>query len=112
MVVPMIELVNILFSTTFTAIQPKLITHLPSNMDTDVNINMIRRRSTFFGQISSRGLPTHLVASLVLYHERMDIQNNLLNEDKQEPVESFKLSYVSSKKQKCKIVSKATKNSS
>ena len=112
MVASIRELVNILFPTTFTAIQPKPMTYLPFNMDIDVDIDMIRRRSTSFSQISSRKSPTHSVASSVPYHERMEIQNNLLNKDKQEPVKSFKLSYVSSKEQKCKIVSKTTNNSS
>jgi len=88
------ELANTLFTTTFTTIQSKLIAYLPSN----ININMIRRRSTFSSQINFRKSSTHSTVSLTPYYERLEIQNNLLNEDKQELVESFKLSYASSKK--------------
>ena len=96
------ELANTLFTTTFTTtfttIQPKLIAYLPSNININININMIRRRSTFSSQINFRKSSTHSTVSLTPYYERLEIQNNLLNEDKQELVESFKFSYASSKK--------------
>ena len=85
--------------------------HLPSNMDIDIDINMIRGRSTSSSQISFRESSTYSAASSIPYHKRIEIQNNLLNEDEQEPVERFELSYASGKEQKSKTVSKTTDNS-
>jgi len=50
-------------------------------MDIDIDINMIRGRSTSSSQISFRESSTHSAASSIPYHKRIEIQNNLLNED-------------------------------
>ena len=105
MVTPIRELANTLFSTSFTTLQSNPMAQLPSNMD------IIRGRSASSSQISSRESLTHSAASSTPYHERMEIQNNLLNEDEQEPVESFELSYASGNEQKGKTVRQATDNS-
>jgi len=76
------ELVNILFFTYFTTLQSNPITQLLFNIDIDVDINIIRERSAFSSQISSRELLTHLAISSIPYHERIEIQNNLQNKDK------------------------------
>ena len=76
------ELVNILFFTYSTTLQSNPIAQLPSNIDMDVDINIIRERSTFSSQISSRESSTHLAILSIPYHERIEIQNNLPNKDK------------------------------
>ena len=49
----------------------------------------------------------------MVYHERMEVMNNLLNNDVWEPIDSLQLSYTSNKKEvgKGKMVSKMTNNS-
>ena len=111
MVAPIRELANTLFSTLFIALQPFPMAQLPSIMDMDVNTDIIRGRSASSNRISSRESSTHLNASSVPYHKRMGIQNNLLNEDVQEPVDSSQLSYASNNKQVGNSVRKATDNS-
>ena len=112
MVVPIRELANKLFSTTAINIQPLQIAQFPSNMDMDINTNIIRGRSTSFSKVSSKKSSTHSTVSSTLYHQRMEIQNNFLDEDIQEPINSFQLSYVSNNKQTDKLVRLATDNSS
>ena len=104
MVAPIRELVNTLFSTSFTTLQSNPMAQLPSNMNMDVDIDIIRGRSASSSQISSIKSLTHSAASSTPYHKRMEIYNNLLNKDKQELVESFELSYTSGNEQKGKIV--------
>jgi len=111
MVAPIRELANTLFSTSFTTLQSNPMAQLPSNMDMDVNIDIIRGRSASSSQISFGESLTHSAALSTPYHKRMKIQNNLLNKDKQEPVESFELSYASGNEQKGKIVRQAIDNS-
>ena len=83
----------------------------PSNMDMDIDTNIIRGRSTSSSKTSLRELFTHSTTSSTPYHERMEIQNNFLNKDIQELVNSSQLSYVSNNKQADKLVSKTTDNS-
>ena len=71
---------------------------------------MIRRRSASSSQISSRESSTHSIASSTPYYERMEIQNNLLNEDIQKLVDSSQLSYTSNNKQISNSVRKTTDN--
>ena len=63
-------------------------------MDIDVNINILREKSAFSSQVSSRKSLTHSVASSTPYHKRIEIQNNLLNKDEQKAVKVFELSYT------------------
>jgi len=66
-------------------------------MDMDINVDIIRERSTSFSQISFKEPLIHSASSSIPYCKRIKIQNNLLNEDKQELVKSFELSYIFSK---------------
>ena len=72
--------------------------NLPSNMDMNINIDIIRERSTFSSRISSRESLTHSTVSLALYHEKMETMNNIMDEDIQNPVDISQLSYISNKK--------------
>ena len=74
------ELVNKLFSTSAFNLQSQQMAQLPSNMDINVNIDIIREKSTFSSKFSSRELLTHSTALFVSYHEKMEAQNNFLDE--------------------------------
>ena len=89
MVASIRELANKLFFTSAINLQSFQMTQFPSNMDMDININIIRERSTSSSKISSKELSTHSTASSTLYHQRIEIQNNFLDEDVQEPIDSF-----------------------
>ena len=65
-----------------------------SNIDMDVNINILRKRSASSNQVSSRKLLTHSAISSTSYHKKIEIQNNLLNKDEQKAVKVFELSYI------------------
>jgi len=65
----------------------------------NMNIDMIREISTSSSQISFKESSTHSAISSTLYYKRIEIQNNLLNEDIQKPVKNFELSYVLNNKQ-------------
>jgi len=73
MVVSIRELVNILFSTSFTALQPIPIAQLLSNIDMNMDIDMIREISAFSSQISFKESSTHSAILSTLYHERIEI---------------------------------------
>jgi len=88
------ELVNTLLSTLLTTLQPSPMAQLPSTIDIDVNNNIIKGRSASSSKFSSREPSTYSVISSIPYHERMEIQNNLLSEDFQEPVDSSQLFYI------------------
>jgi len=62
-----------------------------------INVDIIRERSTSFSQISSKELSVHSASSSIPYYKKIEIQNNLLNKDKQKLVKSFEFSYISSK---------------
>ena len=111
MVVLIRELANKLSSTSAINLQPLQMAQFPSNMDMDIDTNIIRGRSTSSSKTSLRELFTHSTTSSTPYHERMEIQNNFLNKDIQELVNSSQLSYVSNNKQADKLVSKTTDNS-
>jgi len=81
MVVPITELVNKLFFTLAINLQPLQMAQFPSDIDIDINTDIIRGKSTFSRKVSSRELSTQFSASSTLYHQRMEIQNNFLDED-------------------------------
>jgi len=81
-------------------------------MDMDIDSNIIRGMSASSSRISSRESSTHLIISLSPYNKRMEIQNNPLNKDVQEPIDSSQLSYASNKEQIGNLVRRATNNSS
>jgi len=84
----------------------------PSNMDMDIDTNIIRERFTFSSKVSSKKLSTHLPTFSTSYHQRMEIQNNFFDEDIQEPIDSSQLSYALDNKQAGKLVRLATNSSS
>ena len=105
MVVPIRELVNKPFHTSTFDLQPQQMAKIPSNMD------IIRGRLTSSSKLSLRELSTHSNASLVPYHEKIEAQNNILDEEIQEPIDSFQLFYTSLNEQRERSVSKAADNS-
>ena len=88
------ELVNKLFSTSAINLQPLQMAEFPSNMDMDINAEIIRERFTSSSKVSLRELSTHLTASFTPYYKRMEIQNKFLDKDTQEPIDSYQLSYL------------------
>jgi len=69
----------------------------PSNMDMDMDTDILRERSVSSSNNSSRDSSTHSNASLVPYHKRMEIQSNnpLWSEQVEiEENERFSLSYT------------------
>jgi len=83
----------------------------PFNTNMNVNTDIIREKSTSYSKVSSRESSTHLTASSTLYHQRMEIQNNFLDEDIQEPIDSSQLSYILNNEQASKLVRLTTNNS-
>jgi len=81
-------------------------------MDIEIATNIIRERSAFSSRISSRDSSTHSLTSLCPYYERIEIQNNLLDEHIQNPVDNSQLSYTSNGKKAGNLVRKTTANSS
>jgi len=79
----------------------------------DVDTDIIRRRSTSSSKVSSRESLIDSKASSMAYHKRIEIMNNLLNNDIWEPINSSQLSYALNKEEagKGKMVSKVTDNS-
>ena len=111
MVVPIRELADRLFSTSAINLHPLQMAQFLSNMDMDINTNIIRESFTFSSKVSSRESSTYSTVSFTLYHQRMEIQNNFLDEDIQEPIDSSQLSYASDNKQVGKLVRLATDSS-
>jgi len=103
------ELANKLFSTSAINLQPLQMAQFLSNMDIDTNI--IRESFIFSSKVSSRESSTYSTISSTLYHQRMEIQNNFLDKDIQEPIDSSQLSYASDNKQAGKLVRLATDSS-
>ena len=97
MVVLIRELVNTLFFTSFTTLQHFPIASLTSNINIDININIIRERSTFFSRIISRESSTYFNVFTTPYHKKIEIQNNLSDKDIQKLINSFQLLYVLNK---------------
>ena len=57
------------------------------------NFDNARRRSPSSSNVSSRSASVELKASSIPYHERMVIQNNLLDEEFREPIDCSQLLY-------------------
>ena len=93
MVAPIRELANIQFSTSALNSKPLLMANLPSEMDMDVDCNIIRGRSTSSSKASSRNSSVTSNVSSIPYYERMEINNNLPDEDLRDPIDSSQLSY-------------------
>jgi len=85
--------VNIQISTSALNTKPIQIALTPANMN--VNINFIRERTNSPSNVSSRGTSVLLKAFSISYYERMEIKNNLPNEDIVNPIDSSQLLYKS-----------------
>ena len=69
-------------------------THTPASMAMDIDdINFFRGRNNSLSNMSSRSSLVLSKASSISYFERMEIKNNLPNEDIVEPINSSQLSY-------------------
>ena len=88
MVAPTRELANKLFSTLVINLKPLQIAQFISNIDIDIDTNIIREKSTFSSKVSLRELSTHSTASSTPYHQTIEIQNNFLDKDVQKPINS------------------------
>jgi len=108
MVASIRELANKLFFTSAINLQPLQMAQFPSNMNMYINTNIIRERFTSFSKVSLRKPSTYSTASFTPYYQRMKIQNNFLDEDVQEPIDSSQLSYASNNEQAGKSVRLAT----
>ena len=70
---------NILFYTLTTTIQSLQIACLLSTRNMDVNTDIIRKRSTFSSKVSSRESLIDSKALSIAYYERIEVTNNLLD---------------------------------
>ena len=59
----------------------------------DINIDIIKRRSASSSKLNSRKSSIFSNVSSFPYHERMERNNNLLDKDVWDPIDSFQLSY-------------------
>jgi len=64
-------------------------------MDMDVNTDIVRERSTSSSKNSSKTLSIISQALSIAYYEKMEVMNNLLSKDSQNPINSSQLSYAS-----------------
>ena len=93
-VAPIRELVNKYLSTSAFNSTPLQMTRIPANEAMDVNnYNDIRGRTTSSSKVSLRVALVTSNASSISYHERMEINNNLSDEEFRDPIDSSQLSY-------------------
>jgi len=114
MVVPIRELANTLFPSTTKHLSSTSMAQNPSNMDMDMDTDILRGRSVSSSNNSSRESSMHSNASLVPYHKKMEIQSNnpLWSEQmKIEENERFSLSYAMPTKSRDSPVKLAIDNS-
>jgi len=76
-VVPIRELVNIYFFNSLASTTHFSIAQISSNMDMDVNYNIIRERSALSSKSGSRSLSISSNTSLVSYYKYMEMNNDL-----------------------------------
>ena len=112
-VVPIKDLVSILFLISTTVCQQSHIVILPSSMNMNVNYNTIRERPKFSSNNSSRESSILSNTSSMAYYECMEALNNILPDEVQDPSNSPQLSYTSNnlERGKGKQVSMAADNS-
>ena len=87
-VVPIRELVNKQLSSSSVNISYSSIAKFSSNMDIDVNCNNIKKRSALSSKANSRSSLISSSTSSMPYHEYMDMNNNILDDNIQEPIDS------------------------
>jgi len=66
---------------------------IPDNVAMDVDSDTIRRRLSFFSKASFKNTSVTPNISLILYHERIEINNDFPDEEVENPVYSSQLSY-------------------
>ena len=93
MVAPIRELVNIQTPTSASNTKPTQMAFIPANVAMDVNNDFIRGRSNSPSKASSRSTSVLSAASSIPYHERMEIKNDLPDEDIVDPIDSSQLLY-------------------
>ena len=81
MVVPIREVVNIFFFNLALSSTPFLMANLSSNMDIDINYNIIREKSASSSKTSSRASSVLSNILSALYYKQIDINNNLSDKD-------------------------------
>ena len=89
MVAPIREVANKQFSLSLVIFHYSTMSQFPSNMEMDiVSDSIMRRRSNLSNKVSSRSFLVFSSTSSVLYHECMEVNNNKLEEDIREPIDS------------------------
>ena len=68
---------------------------LPANMAMDINDDIIRERFTSSTRSISKSTLVSSTISSILYHQRMEINNNLSNKDLEKLIDKSQLSYAS-----------------
>ena len=68
--------------------------HTLSNMNIDVDYDIIRERSALSSKARSRNSLVFSSTSSTLYHEHIELNNKLLENKSQEPIDSSQLSYA------------------
>jgi len=92
-VTPVREVANKKISLSSAISYYFIISEFPSNMEMDIVSNsIVRRRSNLSNKASSRSSLVFSSTS-VLYHEYIEVNNDKLEEDIREPINSSQLSY-------------------
>ena len=112
-VVPIRDLVNILFSSSTTAFQYSHMDILPFLMNIDIDNNIIRGRPNSSSKNSLRESSILSNTSSIAYYKYIEALNNILPNEVQNLSNSLQLSYTSNnlEKEKGKQISKAADNS-
>jgi len=66
-----------------------------SNIDMDMDSNIIKERSTLSSKTSFRNSLVFSSTSSTSYHKHMKLNNNFLEDESQEPIDSSQLFYAS-----------------
>jgi len=80
-------------STSATSSKSSAMANLLSNIDMNIDINIIRGRFASSSKLNLREFSILSNASSSLYYERIEENNNLLDEDIWNPIDSSQLSY-------------------
>ena len=110
MVVSVRKVANKKFSLSSAISYHFIISEFSSNMEMDIVNNSIVRRFNLSSKASSRSSLVFSITS-VLYHEHIEVNNDKLEEDIREPINSSQLSYKNATN-KDKFVSRMTDTSS
>jgi len=111
MIVPIREVVNIYFSNSASGTTHFSMAQLPSNMDMNVDCNIIRGRSTSSSKANSRDSLVSSSTSSIPYHQHIEMNNDLPDVETQDLIDSSQLSYKGNA-EVGNLVSKVTDNPS